>query len=199
MGMNPIKKKMWVVISNRETSTNKVSNDVLPRGLCIELTDWIRVDKVLKIHLDQWRKCWVMVLIGCMTSSLISEIFGDLADRSWKKSWKTYKKFSPCMRVETSICLWGRLTLPLVWREHQLHQANEGEFNPVGDRESLKGFEQENGVIHNMLPTIKPGRWKLDKSEKKTQGIKQHDTRDWWFPPKYLCLCEKYQTTKYQK
>lgn len=39
MGMNPIKKKMWVVISNRETSTNKVSNDVLPRGLCIELTD----------------------------------------------------------------------------------------------------------------------------------------------------------------
>ena len=62
------------------------------------------------------------------------------------------------MRVETSIYLWGRLTLPLVWRENQLHQDNEGEFNPVGDRESLKGFEQENGIIHNMLPKIKPGR-----------------------------------------
>lgn len=40
----------------------------------------------------------------------------------------------------------------------QLHQDHVWVLNPAGGRESLKGFEPQNGITHNMLTTMKPER-----------------------------------------
>lgn len=64
---------------------------------------------------------------------------------------------SPCMSIDFILCV-GQADLLQSGETHQLCQDSEFEFSLVGQNEYLKGFEQKNGIIHNMLTKMKPWR-----------------------------------------
>lgn len=100
-----------------------------------------------------------MVLRECLTSNFIFVIFRDLADRSWKSSHeKPARNFLHAERLRLqSTCGADRHFLQ-TGETNRPHQDDEFEFNAVGNGESLKAFEQRNGIIHNMRIKIKQGR-----------------------------------------